>query len=85
MTREVKLRRIHTVLDDMAYPTDREAVAEQCRDVTLLLADGTENLGDIIDASSAESFESVEEVATEVMSLLPQHAVGEPYQSEGDA
>jgi hypothetical protein len=53
-------------------------------DVTLVLADGTANLGDIIDQSSSDAFASADELTNEVMSLLPREAVGEPYQSEGE-
>lgn len=85
MTREVKLRDIETVLAEFEYPTDRDSVAAAYGDVSLILAEGEENLGEVIAGSSADEFESVNDLATEVMNLLPQHAVGEPYQSEGDA
>lgn len=81
---EVKLNRIETVLADVEYPVSREALIEEYSDVTLILAEGEENLGDIISESSEDSFASLDEVTNEVMSLLPQHAVGEPYQSEGE-
>jgi hypothetical protein len=47
-----------------------------------VLADGTENLGAVLEQSSEDSFESVDDLESEVLNLLPQHAVGEPYQSE---
>lgn len=84
MTREVKLSRLEAVLDDLDYPCSRETAAEECGDVTLLLADGTENLGELVAGSSDETFDSADDLATEVMNLLPRHAVGEPYQSEGE-
>lgn len=83
--REVKLNRIETVLADADYPVSRDELIEEYRDVTLILAEGEENLGAIISESSEDSFASMDEVMNEVMSLLPQHAVGEPYQSEGDS
>ena len=85
MSREVKLSRLETVLDEFEYPCDRAAAVSAGRDVTLVLADGTENLGEVLSDSSADSFASADEVRSELMSLLPQHAVGEPYQSEGDS
>jgi hypothetical protein len=42
------------------------------------------NLGSTISESSADVFESTDDLASEVMSRLPRHAVGEPYQSEGE-
>lgn len=85
MAREVKLSRLEAVLAELEYPCDRETAAAAGRDVTLVLADGTENLGAVLAGSAAETFASAEEVQSEVLSLLPRRAVGEPYQSEGDA
>jgi hypothetical protein len=42
------------------------------------------NLGESIGESSEDAFESVDDLANEVRSGLPRHAVGEPYQSEGE-
>lgn len=84
MAREVKLNQLDAVLEEFDYPCDRETVVERGRDVTLVLAEGTENLGELVAASNDGTFESAEDLSTEVMNLLPQHAVGEPYQSEGE-
>lgn len=84
VTRDVKLSRLDTAIDDLDYPISPAEVERECSDVRLLLADGTENLGDLIGDSDADSFASPDELASEVMNLLPQHAVGEPYQSEGE-
>lgn len=84
MTREVLLSELRDELDAFDYPVAHETVVREGQDVTLLLADGTEPLGDVIATSAAEEFESVDELSTEVMNLLPRHAVGEPYQSEGE-
>ena len=84
MGRDVKLNELEAVLDDLDYPLSREDAARECDDVTLVLADGEESLGDLVAGSGDETFESRDDLETEVMNLLPQHAVGEPYQSEGD-
>lgn len=84
MAREVTLDRLDTVLSSLDYPVSRETVLAECEDVTLQLADGTETLHDVLAISSEDSFESVDELTNELMSLLPRHAVGEPYQSEGE-
>lgn len=84
MARDVKLNRLETVLGELEYPVPREAAAADCDDVTLRLADGQVNLGGIIEQSGGEQFVSVDDLASEVRSLLPRHAVGEPYQSEGE-
>ncbi len=84
MTQDVKLNGLVNVLDDLEYPISRDEAADQCDDVTLVLADGEENLGEIVADSSGETFESMDDLETEVFNLLPRHAVGEPYQSEGE-
>lgn len=84
MAREVKLNQLETVLSEFDYPVSRATVADECNDVTLLLADGTENLGELVAESGDDAFDSMDELTNETMSLLPRHAVGEPYQSEGE-
>lgn len=84
MARQVKLSHLDRLLEEFEYPVDRETVVEGTRDVTVELADGTENLGDLVAESSDDTFESVNDLSSEVMNLLPRHAVGEPYQSEGE-
>lgn len=84
MEREVTLSQLDEVLATFDYPVSRDTVVAEGSDVTLLLADGTETLGDVIEASATAEFESVGELSTEVLNLLPRHAVGEPYQSEGE-
>lgn len=84
MAREVKLNQLETVLESLDYPVTRDDAAASCDDVTLRLADGEVNLGLTIDDSGADVFDSLDDLATEVRSLLPRRAVGEPYQSEGE-
>lgn len=84
MAREVKLNRLEPVLGELDYPIERERAATRYDDVTLQLADGEANLGETISGSSADEFESVDDLKSEIMNLLPRHAVGEPYQSEGE-
>jgi len=81
----IKLNRVANVLDRVDYPIEREAAAEQFDDVTLLLADGEANLGDLIADSDRGQFDSVDDLSTELNNVLPIEAVGEPGQSEGDA
>ncbi|WP_128477815.1 DUF5789 family protein [Halorussus pelagicus] len=84
MAREVKLSHIESVLDDLSYPATREAAASEFEDVTVLLADGERNLGELIAGTPAEEFDSNEELQSEINNVLPREAVGEPYQSEGE-
>ena len=84
MSRHVKLNELDAMLDSLDYPVTPAAAAAACSDVTLQLADGEEPLADVVASSTEDAFESPDELASEVMSLLPREAVGEPYQSEGE-
>jgi hypothetical protein len=84
MTHQIELRKIEDVLTEWDYPIDREAAVTAGRDVTLVLSEGQVNLGETIEKSSGDVFETPEALKNEVMSRLPRHAVGEPYQSEGE-
>ena len=84
MGRDVHLNDIEPVLEELEYPISRESVAERCDDVTLVLADGEENLGDLVAESGGDEFSSMDDLENEIFNLLPRHAVGEPYQSEGE-
>jgi hypothetical protein len=84
MTPEVKLSRINDTLESLEYPTDADAAATELEDVTLLLADGERNLGDLVGRTNSDRFESVDDLETELHNVLPREAVGEPYQSEGE-
>ena len=84
MSRTVKLRDVRSALQELSYPVAREAAAERLDDVTLVLADGERNLGDVVANVPDDEFDSVEDLATELHNALPREAVGEPYQSEGE-
>ncbi|WP_135820182.1 DUF5789 family protein [Halostella litorea] len=84
MARTVKLNETDALLSDLDYPVSREAAIDEYDDVTLSLADGEANMSEVLDGSSAERFDSADELESELMNLLPRNAVGEPYQSEGE-
>ena len=84
MAREYKLNELDGLLAEFDYPVSRDVVARDCEDVTLQLADGEANLGETVAGSDADTYDSVDELRSEVLSLLPRRAVGEPFQSEGE-
>lgn len=84
MSRTIGINEIEAVLQEVEYPVDRDSVVRKFGDVTVDLADGEVNLGDVIGSSSDDVFESVEDLELEIFSLLPREAVGEPFQSEGE-
>ena len=85
MTSRVKINRVKTVLDRADYPLEREAAAAEFDDVTLIIADGEANLGDLIANCDRDSVESGDDLDTELNNVMPIEAVGEPGQSDGDA
>ena len=85
MVREIEFRNISTLLNDIEYPIAQSAAAEDFSDVTLVLADGKADLGKLISETTNQTFESATDIETALHNVLPRRAVGEPYQSEGDA
>ncbi|WP_408959470.1 hypothetical protein [Natrinema sp. 74] len=81
---EVKLSRIESVLADLEYPIATDQAATELEDVTLLLADGERNLGELVEQSDSVRFESADDLESDLHNVLPREAVGEPYQSEGE-
>lgn len=84
MAREVKLSRVDDELDDLSYPIPRDDAAVELEGVTVLLADGEANLGELVSETGSDSYRSAEDLKTEIHNSLPREAVGEPYQSEGE-
>lgn len=84
MGREVKLSRVQTVLSELSYTITRPEAAEELNDVTLLLADGERNLGELVSETGQKRYDSDEELRDELNNVLPREAVAEPYQSEGE-
>lgn len=84
MAQKIKLNELSEHLDGFDYPVDRATATERSHDTTLVLADGEQNLSDLLKQSSADQFDSENDLETEVFNLLPRNAVGEPFQSEGE-
>lgn len=85
MERLIRLNRIATVLSSLEYPLTPTEVAAECEGLTVELAEGSVDFGETIRSSHATGFTSSRDLEEEFMGLLPRHAVGEPYQSDGDA
>lgn len=85
MTDRIKLNRVETVLDRIEYPQSSADAAAEFEGVTLILADGEANLGELIANADRESFNSADDLNTELNNVMPIEAVGEPGQSDGDA
>ena len=85
MDREIQLRNVSTVLEQLDYPVDRADAAAACAGVTLLLADGEADLAGLLAETSPDTFSSAGDIEAALHNVLPREAVGQPYQSDGDA
>jgi hypothetical protein len=85
MARTVRLSRVESVLDSLSYPVDKDHAVDQLDDVTVELADGETNLGDVVARTASDSYDSPTEFRDELYEYLPTEAIGEPGQSEGDS
>ncbi|MEF8881636.1 MAG: hypothetical protein V5A34_03815 [Halapricum sp.] len=85
MNNTVKLKDIETEIEPRDFPLSKGAAERAFEDVTIQLADGTVSFGETIGRSRAETFDTVEDLIAELHAHLPRRAVGEPFQSEGDA
>jgi hypothetical protein len=84
MPTDVNLGRVRSVLDDLDYPITRVDAATALEEVRLLHAGGEANLGALVSETGSDAFESPDDIETELHSVLPREAVGEPGQSEGE-
>ncbi|WP_231184501.1 hypothetical protein [Haladaptatus sp. DYF46] len=84
MAQRVKYNRVGAVLRELSYPIPRDDAAIELEGTTLVLADGERNLGELVDETDQEEYESARDLETEINNVLPREAVGEPYQSEGE-
>lgn len=85
MAREVSMKEIEDVLSTLEYPTDRSNAAKELDGTTLILADGKIALDEVVQQTGSDRYERVGDLRAAIHAALPRRAVGEPYQSEGDA
>ena len=85
MATQLKLHEVESELSKLDYPVGRAEAVQRYEGVTLLLADGEADLGDLISETGTAEFESPDDLYAELNNVLPVEAVGEPGQSEGDA
>jgi hypothetical protein len=61
MAREREFRDSSTLLNDVNYPLTHSAAADECSDVTLVLADGKADLGKLSSETIKKTFGSASE------------------------
>ena len=85
MDQRIPFKELGEVLATLEYPTDRSTAIQEVGDTTIQLADGRVNLGDLLQRTDAEYYDRPGDLQAAIHATLPRRAVGEPYQSEGDA
>lgn len=85
MSQEISLHDLPDALDDLTYPIDRTEAAVQFDGIALRLADGEADLAGLIRETPQSCYDSSDELMSDLHTTLPRKAVGDPYQSEGDA
>ncbi|WP_416839584.1 hypothetical protein [Haloferax sp. DFSO52] len=85
MQDSIKLSRVEPILQHITYPASRRDAADSFDGVTLLLADGDVDLGEVIRSCFTDTFADSGELFNELNNALPIEALGEPGQSDGDA
>lgn len=76
---------LHDALEELDYPVDHATAVEHFDGTTLRFADGEADLSELLAAVPGGRYHSSEDLEADLHSTLPRSAVGEPYQSEGDA
>jgi hypothetical protein len=82
--REIRLSNLDTVLAGLDYPVSKGTATAELSDVTLVYADGRENLSRVFERIDEDSFTDADDLRGSVFAALPTEAVGEPGQSEGE-
>ena len=84
MTRDVKLNELDELLGTATYPLSAGTAKTEFDDVAIQYADGTERLTDLLERVPDEQFDSVGDLRTSILNVVPVEGVGEPGQSEGE-
>lgn len=85
MERTVRLNDVESVVERARFPMTVTQARDRFEDLTLELADGTVSFSETIEQSHETRFDTAEDLVHELFAYLPRRAVGEPFQSEGDA
>ncbi|EMA03590.1 hypothetical protein [Haloferax denitrificans] len=85
MTETITLGRVESLLEDLSYPVSRRDAATSLDGVTVLMADGNADLGELVGNCLTAEFADAKDLYYELNNAMPIEALGEPGQSDGDA
>jgi hypothetical protein len=81
----ITLARVESLLEDLSYPVSRRDAATSFDGVTVLMADGNADLGELVRNCLTSEFTDAKDLYYELNNAMPIEALGEPGQSDGDA
>ncbi len=81
---DVKLSELDETIETFDYPMAKSDAVDATEGIVVLYADGDEPLPDVIERVDTDSFDSAQDLQTQIYNVLPTEAVGEPGQSEGE-
>jgi len=84
MDDRVELSELETVLGDLEYPTTRTDAATSLAGTTLAHAGGETDLGGLVSETGADSFDHPDDVVVALHDVMPESALGELGEAEGD-
>ena len=84
MTRNVKLNELDSLAATASFPLSKAEAHDQFDDVQLVYADGDEPLTELLERVPDERFDSIEDMRSSILNVVPVEGVGEPGQSEGE-
>ncbi|MFC7129573.1 hypothetical protein [Haloferax chudinovii] len=85
MKESITLGRVESRLEDLSYPVSRRDAATSLDGVTVLMADGNADLGELVRNCLPAEFADAKDLYYELNNAMPIEALGEPGQSDGDA
>jgi hypothetical protein len=84
MDDRVKVSELETALADLEYPATRTDAATTLAGTTLVHAGGETDLGGLVSETGADSFDHPEDVVVALHNVMPESALGELGEAEGE-
>jgi len=85
MADRVRLSRLATALEDLDYPLTRADAATSLQGTTLVHPGGEEDLGGLVSETGPDSFDDPDDVVNALHNVMPESALGELGEAEGDS
>jgi hypothetical protein len=84
MDDRVKISELETAVRGLEYPTTRTDAATALQGTTLVHAGGEADLGELVSETGPDAFDHPEDVVAALHNVMPESALGELGEAEGD-